>query len=95
MSCFHVKNYYVRKIVENSRRYISEDTKRVGDFVGWYNSVCSKDAFSSFVDVEFEGRTYKAPAGYDECLRALYGDYMQLPPVEQRKSHHIFKAYKL
>lgn len=37
--------------------------------------------------VEFEGRKYKAPVGYDTYLKNLYGDYMQLPPLEKRKNH--------
>lgn len=42
--------------------------------------------------VDFEGKRYKTMPGYDEYLRHLYGDYMQLPPVEQRVHHH-FAAY--
>lgn len=42
--------------------------------------------------VTFEGKKYKAMPGYEEYLRTIYGDYMQLPPVEQRE-HHWFKAY--
>ena len=49
--------------------------------------------FSSFETAEFEGKTYKIPVGYDEWLRCFYGDYMQLPPVEKRVSHHQFEAY--
>jgi len=26
-------------------------------------------------------------SGYDEYLRMVFGDYMQLPPVEKRKTH--------
>ena len=87
------KNYFVRKVFENSRRYISENTKRVGNFAAVNYMVCDKDAFDSFIEVEFEGKKYKAPAGYDKWLRAFYGDYMQLPPVEQRVGHHHFTAY--
>ena len=90
---FPSRYYYVRKIIENSRLYISEETKRVGNFTGWVRALCDKKAFSSFIDVDFEGRKYKAPVGYDEWLKSLYGDYMQLPPEEERKTHHAFKAF--
>ncbi len=54
-----------------------------------------KDAFASAVDVEFEGKTFSAPCGYDRVLRQLYGDYMKLPPVEQRVSHGGEHAYPI
>ncbi len=38
-------------------------------------------------DVKFEHLTVKAPARDDLVLTHTYGDYMQLPPVEQRVSH--------
>ncbi|MDO4159117.1 MAG: LicD family protein [Prevotellaceae bacterium] len=50
------------------------------------------EAMKSFVDVTFEGKTYKAMAGYHTYMSNLYGDYMKIPPVEQRIQHH-FKAY--
>lgn len=53
----------------------------------------SKDDFSDTVDVEFEQHRLKAMKGYDHYLRAFYGDYMQLPPEDQRITHHTFKAY--
>ena len=42
---------------------------------------------------EFEGRSYNIPIGYDGWLRSIYGDYMQLPPEEKRKTHHVFEAW--
>lgn len=45
------------------------------------------------LDTPFEGRTYRIPAGYDSVLRKLYGNYMELPPVEKRVTHHHYKAY--
>ena len=37
--------------------------------------------------VEFEGLTFKAPHNPNAYLTDLYGDYMKLPPEEQREAH--------
>ena len=39
------------------------------------------------IEVEFEGHKFLAPHNYDHYLRLLYGDYMQIPPEDQRISH--------
>lgn len=52
------------------------------------------DDIASAVDIEFEGKTYKTMIGYKDYLQRTYGDYMTLPPVEQRVTHH-FEAYWL
>ena len=49
---------------------------------------------ASDVDIEFEGKLYKTMVGYKDYLERTYGDYMTLPPVEQRVTHH-FEAYWL
>lgn len=54
----------------------------------------SYSAMTETVDVEFEGKLYKAMSGYDEYLTNTFGNYMQLPPENQRVHHH-FKAYML
>ena len=51
------------------------------------------DCFSDVVFLEFEGSTFPAPVGYDTYLRALYGDYMKLPPKEQQVNNHEYTAY--
>lgn len=53
----------------------------------------AEDILSS-VDIEFEGRQYKTMVGYRDYLARTYGDYMSLPPVEQRVVHK-FEAYWL
>lgn len=44
------------------------------------------------IDMKFEDRTYKVMVGYDDHLTRTYGDYMQLPPEDQRVTHQ-FEAY--
>lgn len=87
------RDYFLNKLVKNSRRCISEDTKRVAQFSAYASASCDKDVFDSFIEVEFEGKKYKAPVGYDKLLRAFYGNYMQLPPIEKRVRTHSFTAY--
>ena len=48
---------------------------------------------NDFVDVEFEGHIFKAMKGYDGFLRGIYGDYMQLPPEDEREPRHSYIAY--
>ena len=38
--------------------------------------------------LSFEGMEVMGPVRYHEYLSQLYGDYMQLPPVEKRVGHH-------
>lgn len=59
-----------------------------------YRAPFSKKAFSSVIRVAFEDKYYPALVGYDEYLKACYGEnYMQIPPKEKQISHHDFKAY--
>ena len=56
-----------------------------------YKARIEKDVYEqSFV--EFEGKKYAAPAGSDRLLSKLYGDYMQIPPVEKQIQHE-FRAF--
>ena len=81
--------YFTLKMIENSKRYASIETKRVGDFTGIRKAVMDRTAIENTTYAEFEGKQYKIPAGYDEWLRGLYGDYMQLPPEDERTwTHH-------
>ena len=56
-------------------------------------SILPRAYFDEYVDLEFEGERFKAIKDYKKYLKALFGDYMQLPPVEKRVTHHTFKAY--
>ncbi len=47
-----------------------------------------KSAFSSAVEVNFEGRQMPLPVGYDDYLSIAFGDYMTPPPADARAPEH-------
>jgi len=44
--------------------------------------------FGQGAKLHFEGLEVTGPERYHEYLTQMYGDYMQLPPVEKRVGHH-------
>ena len=44
-------------------------------------------AHASPLWINFEGEEFYAPAKLEEYLTLMYGDYNQLPPVEDRVGH--------
>ena len=53
----------------------------------------ASDIFLDYTDLEFEGRPFRAIRAADTYLSAMYGDYMTLPPEEQRVSNHFYISY--
>lgn len=49
--------------------------------------------FKTKIDMKFEGYDFAVPCGYDNILRQIYGDYMELPPIEKRCGKHYYNAY--
>ncbi len=84
------------KIVKLSHKYEDIKTPYTGIFVWGYGSQdrTNKKNFDNLIEVEFEGKKYKAFADYNQYLTTIYGDYMKLPPEEKRNTHK-FKAYKV
>lgn len=86
-----------KKIEKILRKHPYAKSEYCGFFAGGYygkKEIMKKEVFASSVPVDFEGHIFKAPVGYDTYLKKLYGNYMQPPPPEKRKSHHDFKAYR-
>lgn len=86
-----------RLYINSAQKYAYKDSNMVGycDPFAWkkYHDRHQKVLFESSVLVKFEGKSYCAPNGYDEYLSDIYGNYMQLPPVEQQITHHKNQIY--
>lgn len=83
------KAAYYKKRLDGIRKKMQE---MKGSYVvpwdGLYATPYPKRLFEKTVPCDFEGLTIQIPAMYDEYLTQTYGNYMQLPPVEKRKSTH-------
>ena len=56
---------------------------------GYYgHKTYQKEWFDNLIDLPFEDTTIKAPREYDKYLTYVFGDYMKLPPEDQRVSLH-------
>jgi lipopolysaccharide cholinephosphotransferase len=77
-------------IIETPTRTVCNMTEAGPSIKGCFPA----EDIASSVDIEFEGKQYKTMAGYKDYLERTYGDYMTLPPVEQRVTHQ-FEAYWL
>ena len=66
------------------------ETGTVAVLTGVYSGVFRTFDIKCFRPVEhvFEGHSFIVPEGYDTILRTIYGDYMQMPPEDQRVSTH-------
>lgn len=89
------KDYWHNRAEKEITKYRYVKTKRRGSFVYWMSRYfyCSSKAFDEYIDGEFEGETFKMIKGYDEYLRCQYGDYMQLPPENERIQKHDYTAF--
>ncbi len=52
-----------------------------------YPQIFNKKKFKEVKRATFEDIEVNVPGNYDEILKSLYGDYMQLPPKEDRYNH--------
>ena len=62
-------------------------------FVYGLRDMMPRKWFESYTTLSFEGKEYSVISNYDGYLRSLFGDYMQLPPVEQRVTHHLYDSF--
>ena len=76
-------------------RYKYDECKLIGNVLmpSFLKDVFAKEVFGKGVEKEFEGMSLILPDKYDEYLTQLYGNYMELPPVEKRKGEHYYHTY--
>lgn len=86
-------NAYQQRLM---RKYSNEKTSCICSMASHYSyekQCMPAEVYGTPTLLEFEGRQYYAPEQYQEYLRRLFGDYMQLPPPEKRQANlEVFTA---
>lgn len=88
-------NRVSKKINKIALRYSQINSKKRGCLVWGYGKKEILDGyiFENIISNQFEGYKFKIIKDYDLYLTSLYGNYMELPPKEDRISHHNYRAY--
>lgn len=55
-------------------------------------NIYKSDLYNEHIECNFEGKRFFIPKKYHEILTSYYGEYMKLPPIEQRSSGHNIKV---
>ena len=94
----HIRRTYPQKIDRLAKTWDYDSCNYVSPLV-WGSLGLKKDIYKKgdlfpVKELEVNGRMFKVPNNYEYLLRDYYGDYMQLPPENERISH-IAEIYDL
>jgi len=80
------------------------NSKREGEYNHLTNGI-TKERFKRFIfsteeveeliEIEFENHAFLIPKNYDHILKRMYGNYMELPPANERHPHHNIVDLKI
>ena len=98
--CFYkiLRNYFPKKVTAISSAYdfdLFEQSCCMGWGDNWNKYIYDKDIFFPAKETSFEGHLLFVPNKSDLYLTMLYGDYMKIPPVEERRIHEFRSLYFL
>ena len=77
---------------ETMTRYVGQLSIKA---YGMKKAIFESSWFEKSTFCKFEDYCFMVPLMSDTILKAVYSDYMQLPPIEKRITHHDFYAYDL
>lgn len=90
-------NGLLGKIDRLCRKYDYDASEYVGVLSGTYGEkeLMPQNYYGTPTEYEFEGIKVFGVEQYDNYLKKLYNNYMQMPPVEKRVSPHCFVCCEL
>ena len=82
----------VNKLERLIEKYRDDDSEFVFCFAG-QDAVYRRSLFRTRKLHKFEDTEFYIPEMYDEILTLEFGNYMKLPPENQREPHHVINTY--
>lgn len=91
------KDLFQNKLEKLARVKAYDSSEYVGCVVwlsGGMRDIFPRKWFDGSKLVDFGEYQFRIPTHYDQILRYIYGDYMKLPPENERVGHHFYKVYE-
>lgn len=83
-------HFFQNKAQKLFRKYEHIQTEYVSDLTVENQIVFKKTDFYPPKKVKFEDIEVNIPNNYDDILKIVYGDYMKIPPEEERINHILY-----
>ena len=80
-------NYYLNRFLDYEQSVIGQSGGKCVSLSQYEGRILYSKWFEETIDYDFENIKVKVPKYYDLYLKALFGDYMQLPPENERLIH--------
>ena len=81
-----IRNKIIKRNIQKLCRYKSKKSEYFVSPTRYYRKQ-KKAYFAKTVKLQFEDAKFDCPVGYDEYLKIVFGDYMELPKEEDRIGH--------
>lgn len=89
-------NFFINKLEKIAMEQSYDESEKVAcvssdrDIERWIR----RKHLDENVMLEFEGSSYPAPSDYEAFLTRMYGDFMKLPPEDERQQHFYTVQWK-
>lgn len=87
--------YYKEKLICLGKKHTFNESRYVAIVVSGfygYGEIVDKEKFMNYEKVEFENSSFWTMGCWNDYLKGIYGNYMQLPPEEKRICPHNLKV---
>ena len=86
--------FFCKRLFQLLSKYKSEESKVLYPYSGeGLTDLIWKDFFDGITLVDFNGEQFYAPQRYHDVLSTTYGNYLKLPPEEDRHPYHGSEFY--